>query len=220
MIRPGLRHGVNLYIYPMQGIKNIIFDLGGVIINLDNQLTENAFTQLGAKPFREYFGHGHAASFFSDYEVGKIDDGQFVDAVRALTGLTASDQQIIEAWNALLLDFPTERIRLLKELRKTYRIFLFSNTNALHLEALRKTYANSFGPETLDEHFERAYYSHILGLRKPDTASYLQIVQENGLDPAETLFVDDALINVEGAEKAGLKGLFLRPGTTLLDFQW
>lgn len=205
----------------MQGIKNIIFDLGGVIINLDNQLTENAFLTLGTKPLKEYFGHGHAASFFKDYEVGGISDRQFVDNLKGLTGMTASDEEIVGAWNALLLDFPPERIQLLKELGKSYRIFLFSNTNALHLAHLQQIYRNAFPNEQeLDDHFERTYYSHILKMRKPEIESFQHILKENQLIGEETLFVDDALINVEGAEKAGLKGLFLRPGTTIMDFQW
>lgn len=204
----------------MQGINNIIFDLGGVILNLDNQLTEDAFVSMGAKPFRDYFGHGHAASFFRDYEVGRISDRQFIDSIKEMTGLSLSDEEVIKAWNALLLDFPAERIQLLKELGKRYRVFLFSNTNALHLTALRKIYRDSFGTEELDDHFERTYYSHVLGMRKPDKSSYEHILEENKLTGSETLFVDDALINVEGAEAAGLRGLYLRPGTTLLDFQW
>ena len=206
----------------MQGIKNIIFDLGGVIINLDNQLTENAFLALGARPLKEYFGHGHAASFFKDYEVGGISDQQFVDNIKSLTGIRVPDEEIIRAWNALLLDFPSERIQLLKDLRKSYRIFLFSNTNALHLAHLQQIYRNTFPNDeyALDDLFERAYYSHILKMRKPDEASFQYILKENQLKGEETLFVDDALINVEGAEKAGLKGLFLRPGTTITDFQW
>ncbi|HVU97342.1 MAG TPA: HAD family phosphatase [Puia sp.] len=204
----------------MRGIKNIIFDLGGVIINLDNQRTTDAFVALGLKNIREYFGHGHAASFFKDYEVGRITDREFIDAIRETGGLTASDQAIIDGWNALLLDFPRERIALLKQLQKTYRIFLFSNTNALHLAALQGIYTRTFGSGSLEDLFERTYYSHLLGMRKPDKASYEYILRENGLEGQETLFVDDAIINVEGAEQAGLKGLFLRPGISLLDFQW
>jgi HAD superfamily hydrolase (TIGR01509 family) len=204
----------------MQGVKNIIFDLGGVILNLDNQRTEDAFVALGVKNFREYFGHGFAASFFKDYEVGRIDDRQFIDAVRQLTGLAVPDQSIIDSWNALLLDFPAERIQLLTELRKKYRLFLFSNTNAMHLAALRQTWSGTFGEGSLDDHFEKTYYSHLLGMRKPDRESFEHILRENQLIGSETLFVDDAIVNVEGAELAGLKGLFLRPGISLLDFQW
>ena len=204
----------------MRGIKNIIFDLGGVILNLDNRRTEEAFTLLGVKDFRQYFGHGHAASFFMDYEIGKITDRQFIDAIRELTDPAISDQAIIDGWNALLLDFPPERIQLLQRLGKTYRIFLFSNTNALHLAALQEIYAGTFGPGRLDDHFERTYYSHLLGMRKPDRASFEHILRENRLDGTETLFVDDAIVNVEGAEQAGLKGLYLRSGISLMDFQW
>jgi putative hydrolase of the HAD superfamily len=205
----------------MQGIKNIIFDLGGVILNLDNQRTEDAFIGLGVKNIRQFFGHGHAASFFKDYEVGAITDQQFLDSIREMAALgDVSDEAIIDGWNALLLDFPPERIELLKQLRKRYRIFLFSNTNALHLAALRRTYTQTFGGGSLDDHFERTYYSHLLKMRKPDKASYEHILRENRLHGPETLFVDDAVINVEGAEQAGLKGLYLRPGVSLLDFQW
>lgn len=149
----------------MEGIKNIIFDLGGVILNLDNRRTEEAFTKLGVKDIRQYFGHGHAAAFFKEYEMGRITDKEFVDAIRDLTGAAVPDQAIIDAWNALLLDFPPERIDLLRKLGKSYRLFLFSNTNALHLAALRRIYADAFGRGMLDDHFEKTYYSHLMGMR-------------------------------------------------------
>jgi putative hydrolase of the HAD superfamily len=204
----------------MQGVKNIIFDLGGVILNLDNRRTEEAFTALGVENFREYFGHGFAASFFKEYEIGRITDRQFIDSVRQLTGLDVPDQAIIDSWNALLLDFPPERIQLLKNLRKNYRLFLFSNTNALHLAALQQIWSSTFDSGSLDDYFEKTYYSHLLGMRKPDREPFEHILLENGLKGAETLFVDDAMINVEGAKQAGLRGLFLSPGMTLMDFQW
>ncbi len=198
----------------------MIFDVGVVILNLDNQRTEDAFTSLGVKDFRTYFGHGHASSFFKEYEVGRLSDQQFVDSIRQLTGLSVPDGAIVASWNALLLDFPPERIQLLKQLRKTYRLFLFSNTNALHLAALQQTYSENFGGGSLEDHFEKTYYSHLLGMRKPDKESFEHILQENQLNAGETMFVDDAIINVEGAERVGLRGLFLRPGVSLLDFQW
>jgi putative hydrolase of the HAD superfamily len=204
----------------MQGVKNIIFDLGGVILNLDNRRTEEAFTALGVANFREYFGHGFADSFFKEYEIGRITDRQFIDSVRQLTGLGVPDQAIIDSWNALLLDFPRERIQLLKNLRKSYRLFLFSNTNALHLAALRQIWSATFDSGSLEDCFEKTYYSHLLGMRKPDRESFQHILLENGLNGEETMFVDDAKVNVEGAERAGLRGLFLPPGITLMDFQW
>ena len=204
----------------MDNIKNIIFDLGGVIINLDNKLTEKAFVTMGAKDFHHYFGHGFAASFFKDYEIGKINDQQFISELRTMANLDVPDEIIINAWNALLLDFPPERIALLNQLRKKYRLFLFSNTNAMHLEAFRKIYTNTFSKGELEDHFEKTYYSHLLGLRKPDKESFEFIINENKLDPASTLFVDDALINVEGANAAGLKGFYLKPGISITDINW
>jgi glucose-1-phosphatase len=217
----------------MQGIKNILFDLGGVLLNLDNGRTEQAFTAMGAQRFGNYFGHGHAASFFIDYEIGNISDREFIDALKELTGASGSealasgktgsavtDEALVRAWNALLLDFPAERIALLKRLRQRYRLFLFSNTNALHLAAFKQTYRAAFGGGELDDNFERAYYSHLLGMRKPDTLPFEHIIRENKLEPGETLFVDDALVNVEGAVAAGLKGVYLKPGMSIMEIEW
>jgi len=206
----------------MEKIKNIIFDLGGVLINLDNKLTEKAFVDLGVNHFNEFFGHGFAASFVRDYEIGKISDEQFLSDLRRIGNLTVPDETIIDAWDALLLDFPPERIELVKKLRNEYRVFLFSNTNALHMRTVRKIYQDTFKDGTLDELFEKAYYSNLLGMRKPDVESYQYITNENGLDPNETLFVDDALVNVEGANAAGLQGYYIdkESGKSIIDIDW
>ena len=204
----------------MEDITTIIFDLGGVIINLDNKLTEKAFVNLGAKDFHHYFGHGFASSFFKDYEVGKISTRQFIDDLKSMIKLDMPDQTIIDAWNALLLDFPRERIRLLDKLKKKYRLFLFSNTNELHMEEVRRIYRDEFNGGELDDHFEKAYYSHIIKMRKPDKEAFQFIIDENKLSPSSTLFVDDALINVEGANAAGLKGFYLEPGKNITEIDF
>jgi glucose-1-phosphatase len=204
----------------MKGIKNIIFDLGGVIINLDNKLTGNAFVELGAKDFNQFFGHGFAASFFKEYEIGKITDAEFINNVKQLGELSKhGDEKIINAWNVMLLDFPEERIELIKELGKRFRIFLFSNTNGLHYEAVRKIYHDTFNDE-MDDLFEKTYYSHTHQMRKPDITSYQFIINENKLNPASTLFVDDAFVNIQGAINAGLQGLYLPPSISIMDIKW
>ena len=203
----------------MEGIKNIIFDLGGVIMDIDVKKTLQAFTGLGAKNIHEYFGHGFAASFFSDHESGKISDEAFILKIKKLLGGEVSDESVIEAWNALLLFFPPERISLLKELKTRYRIFLYSNTNTIHRQEFSKIFRKSFSGE-LDDLFEKAYFSHVLGHRKPDLGGFEQIIKENGLDPKETLFLDDALMNVEAAIKTGLKGLYMPPGFYITDIRW
>jgi glucose-1-phosphatase len=203
----------------MENISTIIFDLGGVIMDIDIKKTLNAFSAMGLENVHEYFGHGFAASFFSDHEAGRITDEEFVQEIKTLLGGEVSDESVIEAWNALLLRFPPERIALLKELKNRYRLFLYSNTNAIHQEKFNEIYRRAFSGE-LDGLFEKAYYSHVLGQRKPDLAGFEQIIRDNSLDPKQTLFVDDALMNVEGAIKAGLKGLYLPPGIFITDILW
>jgi len=193
----------------MQNIKNVIFDLGGVILNIDIKKTAAAFTRLGQESFENLFNIGHAAGFFKEYECGLIDDTGFITAVKERFQNKVTDQQVIDAWNALLLDFPASRIDFLKNIGSKYRLFLFSNTNALHREAFNVIYQNSFKNGHLDELFEKTYYSHILKMRKPDPASYQYIIDENGLNPAETLFIDDAMVNIEGAQKCGIQAFHL-----------
>ncbi|HXB31085.1 MAG TPA: HAD family phosphatase [Puia sp.] len=203
----------------MENISNIIFDLGGVIMDIDVKQTMNAFSELGLKNIHEYFGHGFAASFFSDHEAGKISDEAFLSEIKKLLNSEIKHSDLIDAWNALLLRFPPERIALLKELKSRYRLFLYSNTNAIHYKKFSEIYRHSFHGE-LEDLFEKAYFSHDLGHRKPDLGGYQQIIRENHLDPKLTLFVDDALMNVEGAIKAGLKGLYLPQGIFITDIRW
>jgi len=210
----------------MVNIKNIIFDLGGVIMDIDVKQTMRAFSRLGIGNIEDYFGHGFAASFFSDHEAGRISDEEFLEEIKMLlteesgdVAIEVSDEAVIDAWNALLLEFPPERISLLKEIKSRYRLFLFSNTNAIHYDKFREMYRNSFSGE-LEDLFEKAYFSHSMGHRKPDTTGFELIIRENALDPKQTLFVDDAFINVEGALKTGLKGLYLPPGFFITDIRW
>ena len=196
--------------------KNIIFDLGGVILNIDVRKTQKAFTSLGVKNIEEVFRMGHVESFFKSYEVGAIDDSQFINSIQKAAGIQVAAEIVVEAWNALLLDFPPERINFIKELKSKYRLFLLSNTSALHHVRFHEIFNEEFGG-SLDDLFDKAYYSHIIKLHKPNTAAYQLIVDENGLTPGETLFIDDSAANVEGAEKAGLKALHLSNGKTILD---
>jgi glucose-1-phosphatase len=201
----------------MQQIQNIIFDLGGVLLNLDIQKTETAFTQMGVKSFKELFALGHAASFFKEYEVGSINDDEFITALQNLAGIQVERAAVIAGWNAMLRDFPAERIELLVRLKEKYRLFLFSNTNAIHLTAFQQTYSDAFGGNLLDTLFEKTWYSHNINRRKPDVKAFEYVLQDAQLVPHETLFIDDALVNVEGARAAGMQGYHLEPGKTVLE---
>lgn len=201
----------------MQQIDNLIFDLGGVILTLDMPRAERYFTELGVKDYNSLFRSGNVSSFFKDYEVGAISDEAFLDELRKLAGLPLPDEQLIAAWDAMLGHFPEERINLLKRLRSRYRLFLFSNTNALHLTRFREMYGEAFANSIFDNLFEKAYYSHLLGMRKPARESFEHIIRENKLEPGRTLFIDDSVLNIEGAESAGLQGVLIKPGMSILD---
>ena len=201
-------------------IKNIIFDLGGVLLNLDFKRALNQFRNLGVHNIEELFRPAQPSNAFRDYEVGLINDQQFIQSLKGLFSVSVSDQQVIDSWNAMLGDFPKERIDFLKELKKKYRLFLFSNTNAIHLEFFRQIYRSSFGDTSLDELFEKAYYSHLIKMRKPDLAAFEFILKDNNLKAGETAFVDDTLVNVEAARKVGMKGIHLEPGMTVLDIKF
>lgn len=201
----------------MAAIKNIIFDLGGVILNLDFKRAEQAFLDAGMHNFQELFALGNVKSFFKEYEIGVIDDNQFIGELKTATGKEWDDEVLTGAWNAMLGDFPKERIDFLNGLKNRYRLFLFSNTNALHLKSFRRTYSEAFDNLILDDHFETAYYSHEIKLRKPEKKAFEYVLEKSGLKPEETLFIDDSLANIEGAKEAGLQTIHLKPGMSILE---
>jgi putative hydrolase of the HAD superfamily len=201
----------------MSTVKNIIFDLGGVFMNLDYQKMEQAFIDLGIANFSELFTQHHSSPLFEDLETGKITNEHFYQQLRKISGVDVSNEAIRDAWNAILLDFPKERIDWLNEIKKKYNIYLFSNTNQIHYDAFIETFRKQTGIENFNQYFIKAYYSHELGLRKPYKNSYQKIIDEQKLIAAETLFIDDTLKNIEGAQQAGLQTIHLAAPLTVLD---
>jgi putative hydrolase of the HAD superfamily len=190
-------------------IRNIIFDLGGVLLNIDYQATFQCFKGLGVTDFNEFFTQSNQTQLFDRFDRGEVGPQEFRDKVRAITGLPLTDRAIDHCWNAMLLDLPWHRVELLDGVRTHYRTFLLSNTNAIHYPALAEYLRREFGVDSLEGHFEKQYLSHEIGLRKPDRKVYRLILEENGLKPGQTLFIDDSLQHVEGARDAGLKALWL-----------
>ncbi len=198
-------------------IKAIIFDLGGVVLDIDISKTNQAFRDLGFDNIDEYFGLGHAGDFFRDYEDGTIGDEEFVQRIAEMLGGRIGYDKIIDAWNSLLLQFPPKRIKFLEQLKGHYRLFLFSNTNGIHLNAFHRMFREAFDGRELDTLFEKVYYSHVAGFRKPDAKGFQEILKENALEPGETIFIDDAKVNVEAAERLGIQGIWLEPGKSIED---
>lgn len=201
----------------MQPIKNIIFDLGGVLLNINFQLTNQAFKDLGVDRFETMFNQHHSNDLFELLETGKLSPAEFYDAFRKESQTDLSNEQIQLAWNALLLDFPAARIEWLEQINKRYNVFLFSNTNQIHYDQFMVDFAQAFSGKDFNSHFIKAYYSQTLGLRKPYVTSYQYILTEQQLNPAETLFIDDTIKNIEGAKLAGLQTIHLVAPQTVLD---
>ncbi|MFN3665840.1 MAG: HAD family hydrolase [Sediminibacterium sp.] len=199
----------------MTGIKNILFDLGGVFLDLNYQLTEQAFIDLGIADFGQRFNQQFSNTLFEDLETGKIDPETFYEAFRKETGTDLSNKTIEVAWNALLLDFPPERLTWLEGIKEKYPVYLYSNTNIIHYQCFMKMFEDKFGGKNFNDYFIKAYYSHELGLRKPYADSYKQLLKLENLEAGETLFIDDTLKNIEGAKAAGLQTLWLQPGMVL-----
>jgi glucose-1-phosphatase len=195
-------------------IRNIIFDLGGVFIDIHYHKTRDAFTALGVTDFDALFQQSYSNPLFAQLEKGEISPEDFYDAFREETKLAVSNAQIRDAWNAMLGDFRPTSIEVLPSLQSTHSIFLLSNTNQIHHEAFTSQYQQAFGHD-FDAHFHVAHYSHLLGLRKPHVDCYEAVLQQHGLHAAETLFIDDTPKNIAGAQEAGLQTLLLSPGLLL-----
>lgn len=195
----------------MKTIKAIIFDLGGVLLDIDFRLTEKAFTDLGVKDFAAFFNQFHSNALFKKLETG-IDDHLFYDAFRSETGLALTNEKIREAWNALLLDFRVESLAVLPQLRQHYQLYLLSNTNEIHLQEFQRRYALLQREQAFDALFDAAYYSHRIGHRKPNASAFEYVMNAHQLNPAETIFIDDSVNNIEAAQQLGLQTIHLLPG--------
>ena len=195
----------------LNGIRNIIFDLGGVLLNIDPKKTIEAFGRLGMKQLVGDKGLSYDHDIFYQMEQGKITSDEFRNGVNELLPQKVSFQEIDAAWTAMLLDFPTIRVELVKNLRKDFKIYLFSNTNAIHVEKFHSIFRNQHGFEVCTL-FEKDFYSNEIGYRKPSSESYQEIIRLSGVNPEETLFIDDSFPNVESAIASGLKGFWLEPG--------
>jgi glucose-1-phosphatase len=192
-----------------KSIKNLIFDFGGVICNIDVKRAERRFVELGFKDDDYDSPFSGSKKLFGEIETGSISSQQFREGLKKYFLNPVTDAQIDEAWNDLLLDIPEPRIRLLEDLRKHYRIFLLSNTNEIHYLCYSENFRRKFGYADFDALFEKAYFSYRIGLKKPSPEIFRYVLEDSLLDPAETLFIDDTLVHVEGAGKAGIHGYFL-----------
>jgi putative hydrolase of the HAD superfamily len=193
----------------MKQIKNIIFDLGGVIINLDIHKTIFEFNKLAEIPFESIYTQINQNTVFDLFDKGLISESDFFEELKKIINTHKTNQELITAWNAMLIDFPLERLSLLETLKSKYRLFLLSNTNETHIKAFESDLFKTSGSENLEPYFEKVYYSCRMGMRKPDQIIFDHVLNENKLIPEETLFIDDTQQHIDGALKSGIHGRLL-----------
>lgn len=192
-------------------IKNIIFDFGGVIFNIDHGKVEKAFRKLGLDNFEELFNQATQSSIFRDFEVGALSPDEFRQGIREITGLQVTDDVLDWTWNEILCDYPPHRIDLLREIASNYRLFLLSNTNIIHYDHYITMFKDLFGYDFLSL-FEDTFWSFKIGKRKPDPDPYLHIMDKCSLIPEETLFIDDSIQNITIARELNLQAFHLNNG--------
>jgi glucose-1-phosphatase len=198
----------------MQQIKNIIFDLGGVLLNIDFSLSEKAFASLGVPNFADYIGLSNINDLFRQLETG-MDEELFYEEFRKLAGKPLTNLEIRHAWNALLINYRANSVAILPELKSRYRTFLLSNTNEIHTKAFQQMFMDAFGEQSLDSQFHEAFYSQRIGHRKPNAGAFEFVLNKHTLNPAETLFIDDSFANIEAARALGIQSVHLLPGMTI-----
>lgn len=192
----------------LKNFEAIIFDLGGVIIDIDPTLTHHAFSKIGKNDVSQLFTKTTVKGVFHDYEVGAFNKEEFLKILASEIGNAEVEHNDIEkAWNALLGDIHPARIELVKKLKNTHKTFVLSNTNEIHIEWINEYLAKNFGVENLDPWFDKVYFSHDLKMRKPGVEIYEEVLKREGLNANKTLFIDDNLDNLEGAKRAGLQVL-------------
>ena len=191
-------------------IKNILLDLGNVLLDIDYDLTTNAFIALGYENFREMYSHYKADQLFEKLERGKVTRDELFYVLKDIRK-NVTDQQIVDAWNAMILSFRKSTFEFLAVNKDKYRLFLLSNTNEIHKRAVDALFKDGRGGK-MDDYFEKSYYSHLVGMRKPDEDIFKFIIKDAGILPEETLFIDDLEPNIETARKLGFQTWLLKRG--------
>lgn len=196
----------------MEGIKNLIIDLGGVIINLTRNRCIEAFERLGVTNIRENIVNNYQhKDLFMQLELGRITPHEFREGIRRLTRQTLTDQEIDAAWVAMLGEVPDFKRALLLELRKKYRVVLLSNTNEIHWEWIKRT-AFTTGGRVVSDYFASVYLSYELHRVKPDADIFEYVLNDSSFRPEETLLIDDASPNCRAAEAMGMRSYTALPG--------
>jgi putative hydrolase of the HAD superfamily len=204
-------------------LKNIIFDLGDVIIPIDLTAPMRNFAMLANLPEEQVVALWQEHNLVNQYETGLVDDEGFRNHVRQLFSQDKNapagwaDDVIDTAWNTVLLDLPLNRLERVKELGKKYRLFLLSNTSPIHIRQVN-TVLKNMGEPTLEDLFERVFYSYEVRLAKPSPEIYQHVLAEAGLVAGETMFLDDNAANIQSAATLGIQAVHVQAPKTILEY--
>ena len=196
-------------------LKNIIFDLGGVLLELDVQKTFDAFGEMGLTKEVMMKRYNREENFFLQFEKGQISANEFRASLRKMIGNSVSKNKIDYAWNEMLRGFKKDTIRLLSDLSGKYPLYMLSNTNEIHLPFYSEQFREVSGGTTLQKYFIKSYYSHIIGTRKPEPESFRYVLKDASIEPKETLFIDDFEENCVSARETGLVAHQFKPEENL-----
>jgi glucose-1-phosphatase len=192
----------------MKEIHTIIFDLGGVILNIDFSKTQMAFAKLGMKNPQEVFGKYSQMGFFDKLDKGLICEDDFLNELQSLLPKNVSNQQLLEAWNSMILDFPLKRIELLKKVKNRYKCLLLSNTNETHYKHYMKQFVDVFGFH-FNSLFHKTYFSFQIGMRKPHAQIFQYVLDKENCKPEHTLFIDDTHMHINQAAQMKIQTLLI-----------
>lgn len=199
-----------------ENIKNLIFDFGGVIYQIDFERQKNTFLSLGINGFENLYAQASQNSLFSDLETGKIGEDIFREKLIGLIGKNIPVPMVDELWNSILIDYFHDKIGLLQKLKSKYRLMLLSNTNKIHYSFYTEQFLTRYGYD-FNDLFDNTYWSFKIGMRKPDQEIFERVIAENGFTQENALFIDDTVQNTESAEKYGLSSFWLSPGSDVSD---
>lgn len=193
----------------MTVIRNIIFDFGGVIYDIDFQRSIAEFQKLGLNNFDQLYSRAIQNKLFENLETDLCSPQEFLTELRTYFNSDVNEAQIEAAWNALLIGFKNERLQLLKELSSSYNIYLLSNTNRIHYAQFIKEFTDLTAFKSFNDLFKKAYLSFNIKSRKPDLEPYMYVIQDAGIMTHETLFIDDSPQNIKPAIELGIHTHFL-----------
>jgi len=197
-------------------IRNILFDLGGVILDIDVNATKKLFYELGLPSMFLQYPENMVTDIFFRYETGRLDSDGFRNEVRRISGLEISDDDIDRAWKAMLVGIPEERGVLLDKLKERYSLYMLSNTCPLHVPVFEQMYMDGAGV-SMHTVFTKIYYSFEIGYHKPDIEAWEYVIKDSGIVPGETLFLDDNIHNIKVSQELGFRAIHIHERRNLMD---